>query len=478
LDAFCLPDTYKARAEVNYFDDSPYIDSAIIHQPKVYDVANYICQTAHRSTVIDIGCGNGRKLQSIQVPRKIGVDFGINLESCRSRYPGQEWVEVDLSSPDCISLAKRADKHSLVICADVIEHLADPRLLVALLAQCARNGAIVITSTPDRALVRGRDHVGPPGNPSHIREWELSEYRQFLSSQQMPISYAGHTWDNTQDRRMNTIVTISGVTPDEHAVAILSGTDFQVKAPIKRVLPGVLSVLQTNSSTGADGYKEIFDAAYKECPAAERILSFGCSTGEELDAISTRWKSSKITGVEIVDSVRMEASKHFPQFDIGSPENLSGSFDVIFAMSVLCRWPEVGGPLPYEQFASTVRSIDDHLKPGGLLVAWNTTYSPATVLEYDARSFTPDLLLNTNLPHRLIVMPRHPDGNLSKSVHPVFYRKPMQRGMFQINDSERIAALQKSLEAALTRVAALETSTSWTITAPLRFLMTQLRRLR
>lgn len=229
MDEFCLPDNYLARREAHYFDDAPYIDSDIIHQPKVYDAADYFSCVAGKSKIIDIGCGIGRKLEGIKADRKVGIDFGINIKFCRSRYPtGVEWVEADLSNPECISLANHADDQSVVVCADVVEHLVDPKPLVALLAKCYRNGAIVLTSTPDRIRVRGEDHRGPPPNPSHVREWAKDEYEQFLLRHGLPAAFAGYTINNNQARELKTIVTLhdravsSHGAPDAQVVTILS----------------------------------------------------------------------------------------------------------------------------------------------------------------------------------------------------------------------------------------------------------------
>ena len=62
---FHLPDGYIQRQKAVYFDDSPFSTSEMIHQPEVYEVADYFLRTASRSTIIDVGCGNGRKLRAV-----------------------------------------------------------------------------------------------------------------------------------------------------------------------------------------------------------------------------------------------------------------------------------------------------------------------------------------------------------------------------------------------------------------------------
>src|SRR5688572_209783 len=58
-------------------------------------------------------------------------------------------------------------------------------------------------------------------------------------------------------------------------------------------------VHQTTPYTIEERYPELFDFAARMAPAARRIMSFGCSTGEELSAVRLRFPSATIVGVEI-----------------------------------------------------------------------------------------------------------------------------------------------------------------------------------
>lgn len=206
---FHLPIDYIENHSPSYHADASLAASDVIYQPEVYAVADWLMKAKQRSAVIDIGCGNARKLHAVQAGRHIGVDFGDNIDWCRAHYPNWgEWVETDLAQRDCIQIADLVNEKCMVVCADVIEHLVDPSALVELLAETCRRGAIVITSTPDRVRVRGVDHRGPPGNPSHVREWALDEYTSFLASRGLPAVYAGYTINNNIKRERKTIITI------------------------------------------------------------------------------------------------------------------------------------------------------------------------------------------------------------------------------------------------------------------------------
>ena len=286
------------------------------------------------------------------------------------------------------------------------------------------------------------------------------------------------------------------------------------------------TILQTSTGTEDNRYVEIFDEAAKYCPDVNSILSFGCSTGEELENLSRRWPKATVAGVEILDTVRRTAAKRFPQYQIMHPDQLGKKcFDMITAMSVLCRWPEVNGPLPFSLFQDTARLIDRHLNPGGILVVFNATYDFAAAMpEYEALNYHPTLKLPPNSRSRLIVRPRDPDGSASGSRHPVFFVKPggnartafpykkfakgqhpVLNDTFKVIDKsnairkglqskanldqhqidlvmraidheikitaeayEQVSILQKDLSRLATKLRNIELSNSWRLTAPLR----------
>jgi SAM-dependent methyltransferase len=275
---YWLPEDYIEQSDVVYFDDSPYCDTSVIHQPEVYDAASHFIVATGRSKVIDIGCGNGRKLLSISAPYRIGLDFGSNLALCRDRYPSDaDWREIDLSNSACLVHAALADNDAVVVCADVVEHLADPKFLLSLLAECYRRGAIVLTSTPDRIRVRGHDHLGPPPNPSHIREWALEEYKNLLAEHGLPSLFAGYTINNNIDRKLNTIVTVhdqficdsapSSFDPVLRPLAILATyNEFDIVAEVVEDLLSQGCDIAAIDNWSSDGTVEILNSLAESYP--------------------------------------------------------------------------------------------------------------------------------------------------------------------------------------------------------------------
>ena len=79
----------------------------------------------------------------------------------------------------------------------MIEHVPDVARLRTRFRQVLRGGAgCVVISTPDRDHYYPADHLGPPRNPSHVREWSLDELADLLTSWGFTIEHAGHTRSN------------------------------------------------------------------------------------------------------------------------------------------------------------------------------------------------------------------------------------------------------------------------------------------
>jgi hypothetical protein len=67
----------------------------------------------------------------------------------------------------------------MVICSDVLEHLYNPLPCLKLTHNIVKQSGLVIFSTPERDVLRGKDCISSP-HPSHVREWNKSEFRELL----------------------------------------------------------------------------------------------------------------------------------------------------------------------------------------------------------------------------------------------------------------------------------------------------------
>lgn len=147
---------------------------------------------------------------------------------------------------------------------------------------------------------------------------------------------------------------------------------------------------QLTSTTSYDRYPELFSAAkyYVEGLGLNdiRILSFGCSTGEECFTLRKYFPHAKIFGTDIDRLNLLQANKFNSdpaiQFFYSNDENIKqhGPYHIIFCMSVLCRWEDTrdlkdcSAVYPFEKFDKTVVQLSDCLVPGGVMVIYNSNF--------------------------------------------------------------------------------------------------------
>lgn len=171
---YYLPESYVPRLDNEAFDDTPHTD---LWQNDVYELAHQIAMAYGLGTVLDIGCGSGFKLMKFfEQFYTCGVEVEPTLSWLRNKYPRRLWRGAHEELGD----------YRLVICSDVIEHVADPDALLDSIKR-ARPKRIVI-STPDRSML-DCDQTGPPNNLAHQREWNFSEFDRYLTDHFHVISH-------------------------------------------------------------------------------------------------------------------------------------------------------------------------------------------------------------------------------------------------------------------------------------------------
>jgi chemotaxis methyl-accepting protein methylase len=116
------------------------------------------------------------------------------------------------------------------------------------------------------------------------------------------------------------------------------------------------------------------------------LLSFGCSTGEECFTLRKYFPKAKIIGADIRKSNLRRAIKNKKDdrthFIFSNPDNikLNGPYDIIFCLSVLCRWNDTEFVnnckeiYPFTKSDETISMLANNLKNGGLLVIYNSNF--------------------------------------------------------------------------------------------------------
>jgi hypothetical protein len=174
-----------------------------------------------------------------------------------------------------------------------------------------------------------------------------------------------------------------------NAKIILKDRESRSLFLLKTFSPGKLH--QTTTMTEMNRYPEIFAACRKYFGDKEdlRILSFGCSTGEEVLTLRQYFPTAAIIGAEI-NPLALAACKKldvdertiFVRSDAKTIESLA-PFDAIFCMAVLQRTPHrvatqgvksLKDLYPFEKFDRQIAELHEYVKTGGLLIVHHTQY--------------------------------------------------------------------------------------------------------
>jgi predicted TPR repeat methyltransferase len=196
--SFRLPPAYTPNPEPTYFVD----DTSAVWQPDLY--AEVASDARCGGTILDLGCGAGDKLVALDDRfALVGVDCGENIQTAVRQTRGR-WLALDLEAafPEIESPSE-----TTIIAADVVEHLRDPRLILWGLSKAHFDGSpLIVISTPDRDKLHGPDHLGPPANPCHAREWAPHEFRRLLADYGLRSEPTRWTRSSSASERRDTMV--------------------------------------------------------------------------------------------------------------------------------------------------------------------------------------------------------------------------------------------------------------------------------
>ncbi len=151
-------------------------------------------------------------------------------------------------------------------------------------------------------------------------------------------------------------------------------------------------LLQPATVTSPERHPELFDRVGELLAgiASPAILSFGCSTGEEVYSLAQRFPFATVRGIDInpacIRAARRALAVHpDPRLSFARADSASGeapnSYEAIFALSVLrhgrldAEQPnDCSAILPFARYAAAVAALDACLKPGGLLLIWGSHF--------------------------------------------------------------------------------------------------------
>ena len=114
-----------------------------------------------RGPILDVGCGTGWLAAALAAHGAVlGVDTSEEaVAQARRRFPSLDFRKVEEAAPLDEAL------YALVVCSEVIEHVADQRGLMARLARAAAPGGHVVVTTPNLKVRPYWEALDPPKQP-------------------------------------------------------------------------------------------------------------------------------------------------------------------------------------------------------------------------------------------------------------------------------------------------------------------------
>lgn len=183
---------YMPQALKKYLQNHDLDEGDALCLPDVYPFAAFLGQRFGCKHIIDIGQGNLRPLADLSEKFHI-VRIGSmeKMHYHTQQYSLGEWIEWDFKKPDRFLLPEKTLMQAVIICSDMIEHLANPSHLLEVLKGWLDHAPVCILTTPERDLIHGKGHTGPPTNPAHVREWNISEIEKLFLSIGFKVKFIG-----------------------------------------------------------------------------------------------------------------------------------------------------------------------------------------------------------------------------------------------------------------------------------------------
>jgi 2-polyprenyl-3-methyl-5-hydroxy-6-metoxy-1,4-benzoquinol methylase len=152
-------------------------------------------------TILDVGCGGGRLAKHLRAKgvRVVGIERNPTAAALARNYC-ERVEEKDLTSQE---LLPDSERFSVIVCADVLEHLADPAALLARVVPHLAPGGTVVVSVPNVAyykircsLLAGRFDYEPSGimDQSHLRFFTRKTILELLRSCGLEAVHVDAVW--------------------------------------------------------------------------------------------------------------------------------------------------------------------------------------------------------------------------------------------------------------------------------------------
>jgi SAM-dependent methyltransferase len=140
----------------------------------------FAARWASGARVLDIGCGAGYGTAELAAPARIAIGIDLSPDAtthARAAYP---FANIQFVPASATALPFADGTFHLITAFEVIEHLADWRLLLGEARRLLHPNGIFLVSTPNQNYyTESRGQSGP--NPFHTHEFEYDEFQSALT---------------------------------------------------------------------------------------------------------------------------------------------------------------------------------------------------------------------------------------------------------------------------------------------------------
>ncbi len=233
--------------------------------------------------VLDAGCGmayGSAILARAGASEVIGVDIAPTIiEAAGPEMP----ANVSLEVADLRSLSFPDGRFDLVVCFEVIEHVADPELILDELARVTAPDGILLVSSPNR-------DVYPAGNPHHLHEFTPPELEVALRRRFERVAVLRqHPWTATLITADASVV--EGAQPVELGRALrttgieTSAEAYSVAIASNGELPRMDDVLVLGGDLEFRHWIELFDGQRRAIEELEFQVTEGKAVASEMTQV-------------------------------------------------------------------------------------------------------------------------------------------------------------------------------------------------
>jgi ubiquinone/menaquinone biosynthesis C-methylase UbiE len=155
-----------------------------------------LADTAAPVSVLEVGCGEGFVLKYLAEQRPLWRLVGCDLSAGAIAYARRQcptWIELDVADIYRLPIPRAA--FDLVICSEVLEHLADVPAALAELKRVSR-GHVLITVPHEpyfRVLARLAVWLRLGPDPEHRQFWTAGGFRRLMRTHFREVSFAYST---------------------------------------------------------------------------------------------------------------------------------------------------------------------------------------------------------------------------------------------------------------------------------------------